>query len=511
MENHHKVARVKCQQSLLFHTRYFFKKNQGRKFILNQHHYAIADALEAVLRGDIKRLIINVAPRYTKTELAVKNFIGHGLSLNPRSKYIHLSYGDDIALDNSESIKDTLQSEEYRLLFPEIKIKKDAKAKDKWYTEQGGGVLARSAGGQVTGFGAGLMAMTEEERKRLEREEMDAFSKEIDEFFEETGITVEETNLDVKWKFNGAIIIDDPIKPEDADQDTVREKINHRFDSTIRNRVNDRDTPIIVIMQRLHPMDLSGYLQRDSEADKWTVLSLPCIQQDGTALWPFKHSIEELKALRKANELVFERQYQQNPKPKAGLMFPEDELHFFNPLEVIDSERLYVYVPVDPANLGGDDFAAITAVLRPPWIDIEDVLYNTEGADFNEPEVVKMVIRNGAHECGVEGVFGWEDSVKNIAAELEKKGWEGDVRNLRPRTAKHVRISARQSFIRNHFRFRSDYVDHPQYLKFMNNLTSYKKIQEAGSKNKHDEAPDVCEMAAGKFQKEFPELWPISP
>jgi hypothetical protein len=95
-------------------------------------------------------------------------------------------------------------------------------------------------------------------------------------------------DLDRKLNFGGAIIIDDPVKPDDADSDTLREKVNNRYDSTIKNRVNSRNTPIIVIMQRLHPMDLSGYLQRDDEEDEWEVIELPCIKKDGTALWEFQ-------------------------------------------------------------------------------------------------------------------------------------------------------------------------------------------------------------------------------
>lgn len=108
------LAKVKCLKSLLFYTRFFFKTQYKRKFVVGEHHEIICDALERVLRGELKRLIINVAPRYGKTELAVKSFISHGLALNPSAKFIHLSYADNLALDNSESIKDLIQSDDYR-------------------------------------------------------------------------------------------------------------------------------------------------------------------------------------------------------------------------------------------------------------------------------------------------------------------------------------------------------------------------------------------------------------
>ena len=148
-----KVARVKCQQSLMFFTRYYFKKRQKRKFIIGEHHKVIVDTLEKVAKGELTRVIFNIAPRYGKTELAVKNFISWCLSNNPRAKFIHLSYSDDLALDNSEEIKDLITSDEFSTMFPEIELKKDSKSKKKWYTSQGGGVYATSASGQVTGFG----------------------------------------------------------------------------------------------------------------------------------------------------------------------------------------------------------------------------------------------------------------------------------------------------------------------------------------------------------------------
>jgi hypothetical protein len=203
-------------------------------------------------------LIINIAPRYGKTEVAVKNFIAKGLAHNPAAKFIHLSYSDDLALDNSEEVKDIIKSAEYQQLFPEVQIKPGTDSKKKWYTTKGGGVYATAAAGQVTGFGAG----------KVDDEEVEKFFDEI----ESEG-------------FGGALVIDDPIKPEDADSELIRERVNNRFDSTIRNRVNSRNTPIIIIMQRLHEHDLCGYLI-DNEGTKWEVLSLPSIKENGKRYGP---------------------------------------------------------------------------------------------------------------------------------------------------------------------------------------------------------------------------------
>lgn len=274
----------------LFATRYFFYAENARRFNVGEHHKRIAAALDRVFSGQCTRLIINCPPRYSKTEM-LKAFVKKGLAINPASKYIMLSYSANLALDNSERIKDAVASEWYSDLFPWVQIKRDSRSKQKWYTTAGGGIYATSSDGQVTGFGAGLV-----------KEEPAGDFEDID-----TANNV--------W--GGAIIIDDPLKPLDASSPVKRQKVNDQFENTIRSRVNDRSTPIIIIMQRLHKQDLCGYLL-DLEPDEWEVLSLPALSVDNegheTALYPFKHTVEELHKIQAANRFTFETQYQQNPQ-----------------------------------------------------------------------------------------------------------------------------------------------------------------------------------------------------
>lgn len=516
-----RVARSMCLESFEFYIKYFFWQQYRRKFVWNSHHTIIVNALVDVLLGKITRLGINVAPRYSKTEIVVKAFISFVLGFNPTAKFIHLSYGDDIALDNSEFIKDLIESEAFQTIFPGIAIKYDSKGKKKWYTTQGGGLLARSAAGQVTGFGAG----------------------EVDEEFEimdfadtinTQDVSSFESDLEKILKFAGAIVIDDPIKPEDADMETLREKVNSRFDSTIRNRVNSRRTPIILIGQRVHPNDLSGYLQRDNEPDKWRFISLPCLIEDkngkevtlkdGTvkryrALWSFKHTVEELLAIQSGNELVFGRQYQQDPAPKAGLLFPLEELEKFDMEEM--SKQLadpdFTLLAGDPADEGGDDFAGGVVKLIGDKIYLVDVLYNTDGTDHNEAAIEEMIMDSGYRVSSViiEGVMGWKETATRIRDRIQSKDkygekiFKNEFRIVRPRQQKHSRILNRASFIKNHIRFRKDWAKFPQYAKFMRVLIAYLRIQEPGKKNKHDDAPDLLEMIAAYFEKNFPHLWQL--
>lgn len=296
------IVRAKCIADTMFATRYFFAQNEGKKFNVGEHHKIIAEALDRVYSGKCTRLIINVPPRYSKTEMCVKTFIAKGLGINPAAKFVHLSYSDNLALDNSEKTKTIVESSWYRQLFPYVVIKRDSDAKKKWYTTEGGGVYATSSSGQVTGFGAG----------QVQTEGIDI--QDLEEFIYRASGQKENSE---EYRFGGAIIIDDPLKPLDAESPVMRSKVNDQFENTIRSRVNDRNTPIIIIMQRVHKDDLSGYLQK-LEPEDWEVISMPALSTDENgnevALYPFKHTVEELRKIRSANRFVFETQYQQNPK-----------------------------------------------------------------------------------------------------------------------------------------------------------------------------------------------------
>jgi predicted phage terminase large subunit-like protein len=278
LTNEEKVLKVYCESDLLFFTRYIYKENHRRNFTVSPHFVIIANKLMDVINGKTKRLIINIPPRYGKTELAVKAFIGYGLAINPSSKFIHLSYSDDLALDNSSQAKEYIESDAFQKLWP-MKLKKDAQGKKKWFNEQGGGVYATASGGAITGFGAGV-----------------ADSK----------------------TFSGAIIIDDPLKPDDAFSEVKRKAVNERYNNTIRSRVNDRETPIIVIMQRLHEDDLSGYLLNGGSGEQWEHLCLPALNENNEPLWKEKHTFEELEAIRQGSRYTFAGQYMQTPSPDEG-------------------------------------------------------------------------------------------------------------------------------------------------------------------------------------------------
>ena len=464
--------------SVLNFTRYFFKQKFKRKFVIGQHHLKIAKALDRVLAGECKRLIINIAPRYGKTELAVKNFIAMGLAINPKAKFIHLSYSDDLARDNSRGVQEILREDSYRRLFPGTKP--TSVNTRKWFTSEGGGLYAVSSAGQVTGFGAGIVDKDEEEELSAEVEELASVSD---------------------GTFGGAIVIDDPIKPDDARSDTVRDKVNQKFETTIRNRVNSRNTPIIIIMQRLDEQDLCGYLQK-LEPEEWEVLSLPVIQTDEegneVALWPFKHTLEELQDLREKNSFVFDTQYMQNPRPIEGLMY-ERTFMTYQAIPITRKRKIKAYI--DTADTGKDFLCCIIYVETEIGNFILDVYYTQAPMETTESETARRLTKYGVEECIVEsnnGGRGFGRKVRDNCRILMNR--KTSFTFFTQTDNKDVRIFNHSNEVQNLTVFpeRWDLL-WPQFYKA---ITQYKK--EGG--NAHDDAPDALTGTIEKRNKQAQNL-----
>jgi len=307
------LARELCEQDHLFFTRYFFKARQGNKFIVNWHHRLMADAIDGVITGKIKNLVVEVSPGSTKTETFVINFIARGLAINPRARFLHLSGSDTLASLNSQTARDIVQSDEYQQFWP-MKIAEDSSSKKRWNVMVGGqiagGCYATALGGQVTGFRAGHMAEG----------------------------------------FQGAILIDDPIKPEDAFSKPKVDAANRKLLTTVKSRRATPDTPIVLVMQRLGPNDPAGFVRAGNLPGQWTFIRIPAVlgQADIDALepkyralipesetidgrrsyWPYKEPIAQLLEMERGegadqtgariSRYVFASQYNQAPVVLGG-------------------------------------------------------------------------------------------------------------------------------------------------------------------------------------------------
>jgi predicted phage terminase large subunit-like protein len=270
--------------------------NPGTKFLPNWHIDAITHQLQRISRGENTRLIINMPPRHLKSTILVA-FVAHVLGLNPRRRVISVSYGTELSLKHSADFRAIVESNWYRSVFPKVSFTKVTDAEV--HTSERGFRKATSVNAALTGFGGDLF------------------------------------------------IIDDPQKPQDAQSDLQRSQLNHWFSNTLMSRLDNKETSaIVVVMQRVHMHDLTGYLQ---ESGNWFVLSLPAVaeseetvrvrekslhrRQAGEALHPERESIETLERLRQ--ELgpdVFAAQYQQRPVPAGGQLIKRDWLRYYDQL-----------------------------------------------------------------------------------------------------------------------------------------------------------------------------------
>lgn len=460
------ILKTWCLLSTLNYTRYFFKNKFNKRFVIGDHHIQISNLLDDVLSGKVKKAIINIAPRYGKTELAVKNFISEGLAINDKAKFIHLSYSDDLVRDNSMGVQEIMNMDEYKRLFSARITSVNTK---KWYTTAGGGLYAVSSSGQVTGFGAGLVDLSPEEQIE--------FDNNIDEFM---------PVVSADMNFGGAIIIDDPIKPDDALSDKLREKVNTKFATTLRNRVNSRNTPIIIIMQRVHPNDLCGYLI-NNEPGEWTVLSLPCIYNDTEgnekALWEFKHTLEELKDLRKKNSYVFETQYMQNPKPLEGLMYENR----FKEYEVIPySAKMLRKNYTDTADEGKDYLCSIDYVETLTGNYVLDVIYTQKPMEYTETKTADMLSKDDIREAVIESNNGGRGFARAVEKQCRIIGNNKTrFRWFHQSDNKAVRIFSKSAEVHNLTYFPKGW-EH-MWPEFHKAITNYMKV----GKNDHDDAPDA--------------------
>lgn len=250
----------------------------------NWHQRKICQSLEQVLLGRVNRLLINVPPRSGKTETAVKSFIGWGMGMFPDSEFIHASYSKRLATSNTYEVRAMMQNETYKEIFPWTALQDDSKARDEFRTAHGGIVYATGADGTITGYGAGKM----------------------------------------RPGFGGAIIIDDPHKAGDANSSVMRKNVIDWYQQTMESRLNKRTDPIIIIMQRLHEDDLSGWLLGGGSGEKWNHINIPARTDEGTSFWPEQFPDEMLDRLESSSPYVFAGQYMQRPSPLGGGLFRDN-------------------------------------------------------------------------------------------------------------------------------------------------------------------------------------------
>lgn len=465
-----KVARVLCDEDLLFFTRFFFKKIHGTKFITNWHHEIITKALTRIANYEIEFLNINIPPRYSKTEL-VANFVAQNLGKNPASNWLYITASDDLRSDFSVKIRDIITWPDFYQLYG-IELKKDQNGKNLWRTKQGGGLKTATIFGQITGFGAGQM------------------------------VDHDQDLIDYIREFEGAIILDDINKIGDAiSLNANNEKANARIFDTILSRKNSKDTPVINIQQRVGLNDATAkLLEHFKDKPKAESIVLP-ILIDGKPLWEWKHGLQEIEEMRNSNELgpIFDSQYMQNPKPLKGLMYKK-----FNTYEILPPNRLLRKAYIDTADTGSDYLCAIIYDEYEFGNYLIDVLYTQKPMEYTEIATAEMLTKHKVDFAIIEsnnGGRGFARAVERNCRTMKNNHttfyWFHQTEN------KQVRIFSASASVQNLIYYPIDFNEIFPY--FSRDLSNYMKNQ---TDNKHDDAPDAL-TGTVEFRGVFVEESPI--
>ena len=257
-----------------------FVKHVWPSFIAGDHHKIFGDKLERVARGELKRLIVNMPPRHTKSEFASYLFPAWVMGQKPQTKIIQATHTAELAVGFGRKVKNLLDSDIYRDVFPDIQLARDAKASGRWSTDMGGEYYAVGVGGALAGRGADLC------------------------------------------------IIDDPVSEQDALSPAALDNIYEWYTSGPRQRLQPGGA-IIIVMTRWSIRDLTAkVLQKQAEggADQWEVVEFPAIFPDtDNVLWPEFWSRDELEGVRASIPVAkWNAQYLQNPTAEEGAIIKRE-------------------------------------------------------------------------------------------------------------------------------------------------------------------------------------------
>ena len=249
-------------------------------FIEGRHHRIIAEKLEEVAQGKLKRLIVNMPPRHSKSEFASYLMPAWFLGRNPKLKIIQATHNTELAVRFGRKVRDLIDTPDYSTVFPDTKLKSDDKAAGRWGTSVGGEYFAAGVGAAMTGRGADLL------------------------------------------------IIDDPHSEQDALSSTAFDNAFEWYTSGPRQRLQPGGA-IIIVMTRWGMKDLTGQVIKmqgtDTMADEWEVIEFPAILPSDKPLWPEFWNKDDLVKVKASLPLAkWNAQWQQNPTAAEGAIVKKE-------------------------------------------------------------------------------------------------------------------------------------------------------------------------------------------
>lgn len=388
------AIRQTCQHSLLAYTSF-----TNKKYSIQPHHRIIAETLERVERGELKKVMFFLPPRFWKSELASINFPAWFLWRNPDSELILCSYGADLAEEFSRKARNKFISDEHQFIFP-CKIAADSKAVGQWHTDKGGWMVSAWVSWPVTGKG---------------------------------------------WKI---LLTDDPVKnSEDADSALKRQKAWDWYVSTLRTRKADDWAAEVIMMTRWHEDDLAWRLLA-AEKD-WFVVIVPALKKNWESNWESKFSAEYFRKFEKEVwPRVWSSLYMQNPQPIGWGLFKREYFNYYKEDQLereLDISKMERIMYVDPAISIKQtaDYTAIVTIWILNWnVYILDIFKERAEPDRLIDQLFHRINIYNPHKVGIENIAFQKMLILEIRKQMEiRKRWF-ILEEVHPMWEKEARISS---------------------------------------------------------------------
>lgn len=288
---------------------------------------------------------------------------------------------------------------------------------------------------------------------------------------------------------------------------TTINETTHLWKAGTHDSRKERGCPELYVGTRWSQRDVIGKAIEDKKIER--MVTVPALTEDRRSFCEDVRTTEEyIKTEEDVDQMIWMAEYMQQPIEAFGLLFPGSQLHFYDPDMLPPGEHHSVFI--DPANLGGDYFASIHAVLQDGAIYVPHVFCNREGADENNIMHHEYVVERPMDYMEYEGVMQWQNKAKALRTAIEGDLDDVEFRISNPTVAKATRILVNAGFVRRHFYFRSDWRNFPEYRTFMNLLTSYLRDQTGQNKAANDDPPDVLAAAAVYYQRNFGHVWEMA-
>jgi predicted phage terminase large subunit-like protein len=256
-----------------------FAKYVWPEAIFGAHHTKMADAFNRLADGTLKRLIVNMPPRHTKSEFSSYLLPAFIMGRKPKTKIIQATHTGELAVRFGRKVRNLMDTEEYKQVFSDVALRADSKAAGRWDTDHGGEYFAVGVGGAMTGRGADLL------------------------------------------------IIDDPHSEQDALSELAMENAWDWYTSGPRQRLQPGGA-IVIVMTRWNTKDLTAKLvkaQSSHKADRWEIIEFPAVLPSGNPLWPGFWKLEELLAVKASlSPQKWQAQWQQQPTNDEGAILKRD-------------------------------------------------------------------------------------------------------------------------------------------------------------------------------------------